>query len=186
MRLHTISYLLVAAVVLAPAAPAMAQNAPKVDLAASFSALYDRDLASETLGTGGWMPTGWVAAGSARVRGPLSIAGEVGANYMSFHYADLDQRRDAYTFLGGVRYAPRVHSRVTPFMQLLAGVARYTLSAVGDSFSTYGFGSEFGGGVDVGVSKKLAVRIQGDYRYIRVRGSNGNEFRLATGIVYRF
>lgn len=177
---------LVAVTVLALAGPAMAQDTPKGDIAVSYSVLYDKELPDDIFGVSGWLPTGWLAAGSVRVTGPLSIVGEVGANYKGLTFEGVDVTVSVYSFLGGVKYSPKVNSKARPFVQLLVGLGRYNASAMGITGSQDAFASQIGGGVDVAVSKKLAVRFQGDYRALRVSGTYGNEFRLATGLVYNF
>lgn len=186
MRARAISCCLAGAAVLALAAPAMAQNQPRGDLAASFSVLYDRELPNDVAGISGWLPTGWVVAGAGRLTGPLSFVGEVGANYKPTTYQGLDVTLNVYSFLAGIRYTARVNPKVTPFVQMLFGVARASASAMGESASSDAFATQIGGGVDVGVSRKVALRLQGDYRALRASGGYGNEFRLATGIVYKF
>jgi hypothetical protein len=69
---------------------------------------------------------------------------------------------------------------------MLIGFARANASAMGVNASSDALAWQFGGGVDVGVTRKLAVRVQGDYRFLRASGSYGNEARVATGIVYHF
>jgi opacity protein-like surface antigen len=176
---------LVAAVVLALAAPVMAQNAPKGDVAASYSVLYDKDFADSS-GMSGWFPTGWVVSGAARVTGNLSLVGEVGQNYKPFNYMGVDATASLLGVLGGVRYTGRVNPTVLPFVQLLFGLSQARLSAMGLSQSGNAFATQIGGGADIAVSPKLAVRLQGDYRALRSGDGKANEFRLATGIVYHF
>ncbi len=185
MRRHTITCCLLAAAVLALAAPAMAQNAPKGDLALSYSVMYDKELA-DTSEFGGWLPTGWIVSGAVRVTGNLSLVGELGANYKPFNYMDVDVTAGLLGALGGVRYTARANPRVLPFVQMLFGLSRASLSAMSISESHDAFATQVGGGVDAAVSEKLAVRLQGDYRALRSGNGTGNEFRLATGIVYHF
>ena len=196
MRTRSIAFCLVAVAAMSQAAPAMAQgmtfrrqtstDMPKGDLAVSYSVLYDKELPSEIPGVSGWMPTGFVVAGAGHVTHNLFLVGEVGGNYKPLTYLGVDVTVNVYSFLGGMRYAPRVNPRVTPFMQILFGVARYSANAMGSSASINGFATQVGAGVDIGVSNKLAVRLQGDYRANRSSDSYGNQFRLATGIVCKF
>lgn len=186
MRRHAITCCLVAVAVLALAAPATAQNAPKGDLALSYSVLYDKELPNDVSGASGWFPTGWVASGAVRVTGNLSLVGEIGANYQPLTYQGVDVTLNVTSYLGGVRYTAKAGPRVLPFIQMLFGLARANASAMGVSASDDAFAAQIGGGADVGVSRKLAVRLQGDYRAIRAHGSAGNEFRVAAGVVYHF
>ncbi len=184
-RLLVVSCLTVI-VALALAAPAMAQPAPKGDIAASFSVLYDKELGSDIQGATGWLPTGWLVAGSLRVTGPLSVVGEVGANYKGLNVEGIDFDVNVYSFLGGVKYSPTVTGNAKPFLHMLVGLARANVSAMGEHISDNAFAMQIGGGVDIAATRNVAVRIQGDYRGLRANGSTGNEFRFATGIVYSF
>ena len=186
MRRHAIACCMAPLVALMLAAPAMAQNAPKVDVAASFSALFDKELSTDLPGANGWLPSGWLVSGAARVIGNLSLVGEVGANYSSVSTAGIDMSLSVFSALGGVRYTAKAGPRVLPFVQLLFGLARLHADAMGIGISDNEFATQVGGGVDVAISPKLAVRLQGDYRALRSQYGAGNEFRLATGIVYHF
>jgi opacity protein-like surface antigen len=186
MRRLLVLSCLTAIVALALAAPAMAQAAPKGDIAVSYSVLYDKEMSSDLPGTNGWLPTGWLVAGSARVTGPLSIVGEVGANYKGLTVEGVDVDVNVYSFLGGVKYSPRVTGNAKPFLQMLVGLARANAAAMGQSGSDNAFAMQIGGGVDIAATRKVAVRIQGDYRGLRANGGTGNEFRFATGVVYNF
>ncbi len=186
MRRYTIACCLAVAVVLTLAAPARAQNAPKGDLALSYSVLYDKELPNDIPEASGWFPTGWVASGAARVTGNLSLVGEIGANYQPLTYQGLDVTINVTSYLGGVRYTAKAGPKVLPFVQVLFGLARANATVMGVSASDDAFATQIGGGADVMVSRTLAVRLQGDYRAIRAHGSAGNEFRVATGIVYHF
>lgn len=184
-RLLVVSCLTVI-VALALTAPAMAQAAPKGDIAVSYSILYDKEMSGDLPGTNGWLPAGWLVAGSARVTGPLSIVGEVGANYKGLNVEGIDVDVNVYSFLGGVKYSPLVTGNAKPFLQMLVGLARANASAMGQSGSDNAFAMQIGGGVDIAATRNLAVRIQGDYRGLRANGGTGNEFRFATGLVYHF
>lgn len=179
---------LTAALTLALAAPAAAQAAPIGDVAFSYSFLYDNDVRSNPPGLTGNFPAGWLFSASARVKGPLSIAGEVGGNYQTATIEGVNVSIGVYTYLGGVRYSPRFETRVRPFAQLLAGLARATASVSGIDATASGnaFAGEIGAGVDIAATTKFAVRVQGDYRGLLASGVYWSEFRFATGVVYSF
>lgn len=183
---HLLACGVIAVVVFGLPSSAGAQDQPKGDIAVSYSVLYDKELPNDVAGTNGWLPTGWLAAGSVRVTGPLSIVGEVGANYKGLTFEGVDVTVNVSSYLGGVKYSPKVNSKAKPFVQILVGLARANASALGITGSQDAFATQIGGGVDVAVSRRLAVRLQGDYRALRANGGSGNEFRVATGLVYSF
>lgn len=92
--------------------------------------------------------------------------------------APEQRRRDQWLPAGGLARPPFAH--------ILVGAARVSASAARESAATNGIAAQVGASADVTVFPKIAVRVQGDYRFIRADGGNGNEFRLAVGVVYRF
>ena len=77
------------------------------------------------------------------------------------------------------------------FVRALAGLVRDRDSIavldvdISESYSR--FGVLVGGGLDFPISKKLALRAQGDYLWNDVEeGSKSSGFRASAGIVYRF
>jgi peptidoglycan-associated lipoprotein len=81
----------------------------------------------------------------------------------------------------------RNDSRVTPFAHALFGGGRFSLSGAGLSGAETDFTWAAGGGVDVGVSQHLGVRLaQADFLQTRVAGNSQNHFRFSAGIVFKF
>jgi hypothetical protein len=82
--------------------------------------------------------------------------------------------------LGGPRFTYRsAKTRVEPFAHVLAGGA-FTADAGR-------FAMAIGGGIDVRVSDKVAVRaVQADYAPIFSDGRTANNVRIAAGVVFRF
>ena len=78
--------------------------------------------------------------------------------------------------------------RVFPFVQGLFGGDRFSggVSGVG-SGSSNAFAAAVGGGADVTLSRHVSLRaVQFDYFYTRFNSASQNNFRLQSGIVYRF
>jgi peptidoglycan-associated lipoprotein len=96
-------------------------------------------------------------------------------------------------YLGGLRYTPRGHAGVKPYGQLLLGTAHASgalaPSQIGAGSDT-SFAMSAGGGVDFIVSRHFAIRaLQADYLLTLLpNGTNNrqNNFRLSTGLVFRF
>jgi opacity protein-like surface antigen len=110
--------------------------------------------------------------------------------------------RDAYIVTAGPRLAIRRFERFTPFLHIMAGMARQdiqnqtssttgTLSTINQSDSGIAF--VVGGGVDLNLSSRIGVRLlQTDYVLTRFSNRNGASselnqanFRASTGFVLK-
>jgi opacity protein-like surface antigen len=112
----------------------------------------------------------------------LGLAGDFGG----YHKSQAGITFNTYTYLAGPRFSYRSSSRVTPFAQILFGGARGSFSGFGGSSTDNGFAYSAGGGVDLGVTKHIALRPQLDYIGMRFVGNNLNTVRGSFGIVFRF
>jgi hypothetical protein len=112
----------------------------------------------------------------------LGLAADVGG----YHKSEAGVTFNTYTYMGGPRVSYRNSNHVTPFAQVLIGGAHGTLSGFGGSGSGNGFAYSAGGGVDLGVTKHLALRPQLDYIGMRFSGSTVHTVRGSFGIVFRF
>lgn len=103
-----------------------------------------------------------------------------------------------YNYLFGPRVSVNT-GKLTPFAEALFGVAHITVAAdisgVTGSVSSNGFGMALGGGLDYNASKSVAIRLaKFDYMMNRISNSdlgftaseNLNNYRIATGIVFKF
>jgi opacity protein-like surface antigen len=98
--------------------------------------------------------------------------------------------KNAHTFQVGPRISRR-GKRFTPFVYALFGATRFkqsaTVNGVHLSESDTGFASTFGGGLDVTVNDRVAIRaFQIDYFRPNFFGEAHNRGRLAFGLVLRF
>ena len=101
---------------------------------------------------------------------------------------------DATTHVNTFLFGPRVSlpiSRFTPFAHVLLGAGHISSSGTipgGGNFSTSDtvFTMAVGAGLDYKLVKGLAWRFQGDDLHTRFFNSTQNNFRLTTGIVFRF
>jgi peptidoglycan-associated lipoprotein len=95
-----------------------------------------------------------------------------------------------YTFMAG----PRVRlstSRVQPFGEALFGLAHSSgdvdLFGFGGGASSNGFAMALGGGLDLGLTKHVAVRpAKLDYLFIKDNNTNFNNLRYSAGVVFKF
>ena len=111
----------------------------------------------------------------------------------------IDTNIQVYNMLGGVQYKFGRNRRVAPFVRVLAGVAHtrskltVTSLSVSDTSSSTDFAMALGGGLDIKVNDRIAVRaIQADYNPIFLRNNNelgfnkrADNFRVSFGIVFR-
>lgn len=101
------------------------------------------------------------------------------------------------TYMAGPRVSfcvcrgPEAARNITPFAQALFGGAHATEGAfpVGATLSSTAdsFAMSFGGGLEVGVSRRVALRVvQADYLYTRLPNlfnNNQNNYRIGAGVV---
>jgi hypothetical protein len=176
--------------------PAMAQNVTG-DVAFGYSALKDNDIHD-------WFAKGWVASGAANVSRSWQIVGEATRHSQSPQEArdfGIDFSLHLLGFGAGPRFITRQPGRLQAFAQVLVGGTRVSFSSslpscgaiidapcLSDDASTSrtGFAVQPGGGLDMGLTRSVFVRVQGDYRMFRIEGENAHEFRVAVGIAYKF
>jgi hypothetical protein len=140
----------------------------------------------------GTFPIGWVIALGGNLTGgrtgedkviDLLLVGEIGGSYKTVGtYSDETIRE--HTFLGGVKFAGLAGRPAVPFFQVLSGVGNIAVGSGAESFSATAFAFQTGGGVDIRMGARAALRVQGDYRLLRKDGHNLNEFRFAAGMVF--
>ncbi len=163
------------------AVPAAAQDVPRGDLFAGYSLLRADGAslhgAEATLAWSLWRHLGIV----------------IDADTHETSAGGFDQTRS------GLFAGPRLSialPRVTPFVHALVGAARRrdsvtAFQGVDVSETHTELGGAAGGGVDVRLGARWAIRAQADYRAVRVKDGRGNTTteggpRLAAGVVFRF
>jgi hypothetical protein len=159
---------------------AQAKSGDRGDFSFGYSTLTDVGNGSSVT-----FPLGWVAAFSSNVNPRTALVGEVGGNYKSIDVVPgTSVSMNVHTFQGGIRMRGD-GAKATPFGQVLAGLGRIGagVSGVG-SGGANGFSIQPGGGVDVKVNDKIAVRGEVDYRFLRNSGVNLNEIRFSFGLVF--
>jgi opacity protein-like surface antigen len=130
---------------------------------------------------------GWNASVTGNVTKGFGIVADFSGHYGSDRAGSLVIKQDAHSFLFGPRLSFR-GKRLTPFVYALFGVTRFHQSAIvaGQrlSESDSGFSSAFGGGMDVRVNDRFAIRaFQIDYFRPNFFGEAHNRGRLAFGVV---
>ena len=148
---------------------------------------------------------GWYADVLGNITPSFGVVGEVAG-----HYKSLDETRtvagiqvsvsgDArvHTFMGGVRYTVRQNPRIIPFAQALVGLAHGKLDISGsttvagrtftfdESESTSDAAVELGGGVNIGITDGIGLRLAGSYFRVFEEDA-ANAVRFAAGVVFPF
>jgi opacity protein-like surface antigen len=146
---------------------------------------------------------GWNGSITANHNKWFGLVVDVSGHYdsQSFRFNDtrgnlslFDAKTSKHSILVGPRLSYRNKSRAVPFAHILFGVTRVHEEST--NFSTFftsifkrnenGFAGAAGGGLDVGLSKNLALRvIQADYFLTHVNGTQHNA-RASVGLVFRF
>ena len=104
-----------------------------------------------------------------------------------------------HNFLFGGTFSYRGHESLRPFAHVLAGFSRRDIHGteiltgsggtldIRFSNSETAFAAAAGGGLDVQLGKRLALRVvQADYLLTRLGGFTQNNARISTGLVFRF
>jgi len=177
----------VVGLVLFGAAPLLAADTPKFELAGGYAFMQD------TSRSEGY-PPGWAASASGNVNSWLGVVTEVGGNYRScnncqrgpfatqtFRGTNLNIR--IHSYMAGPRVSSHANSLVTPFGQFLVGGSHMSGGVEWDGALNTGLTYQPGGGVDVRIAPGTAIRLQGDYRIIRTSGRNNKQSRFLAGVV---
>jgi len=131
---------------------------------------------------------GWNAALTGNINKRFGIVADFSGHYGSeLGLVRVDQH--AHSFLFGPRVSFR-GKRLTPFVYGLFGATRFAESAVisGQRLSAVsnGFSLAIGGGLDIQVNDRIAIRVfQLDYFRPIVNDEPNNRGRLAFGVVLR-
>ena len=129
---------------------------------------------------------GWNASLAIGLTGPISLVADAAGHYGSsggIHNSQL-------TLMGGPRVSFLRGDKYSPFVQALVGLLREKASVqvlgVTISESENRLGMLFGGGLDVKVSGRWALRLEGDYERSSKSGNSQSGFRANVGAAYRF
>lgn len=114
------------------------------------------------------------------------IIGEFGACKVTGLPSGVSAHEMDYLF--GPRMYFHSHGRLFPFVQALFGGERFSAGVTGaGSGATNAFAMTAGGGADVTLTRHVTFRaIQVEYLYTHFGGASQNNFRLQSGLVWRF
>jgi len=127
---------------------------------------------------------GWNASITGNLNDWFGVTGDFSGAYKSESGVDLN----VYTYTFGPVISARANETFTPYAHALFGGFRASAGVSGFSASTNGFAMMVGGGVDIKVAPRIAVRAaQVDWMSLRAEGeTSNNNVRISTGIVFRF
>ncbi|MCA1632766.1 MAG: porin family protein [Acidobacteria bacterium] len=133
---------------------------------------------------------GWNVSVAGNVNRWLGLVADVSGQRTSLERDGVSERIRTHSFLFGPRFSVRRKGRVTPFVHALFGAAhtdsRATESGLSFHFTDTSFASALGGGLDVRVSPRVAVRaFQAEYVRTQLFGGTQNKGRIAFGVVFR-
>jgi opacity protein-like surface antigen len=167
---------------------AQAQDVPKVDIFAGYS--YVRENPG-TSGASSFSLNGGSASIAYNAKSWLSGVADFGA-YHNGNILGTGTDGTLSTYLFGPRVSYHHSGRITPFGEVLFGVAHAGASIAGTSGSDNAFAMSLGGGVDYKLTDRFAIRpIKVDYLMTRFSetgtgNQTQNNLRVSTGIVFRF
>jgi hypothetical protein len=132
---------------------------------------------------------GWQASITEKATDWLGLTQEFGGHYGTKQLQGINNHFSTFSILSGPRFFYPGLKGVTPFVHALFGYEQTTvnltplnLKATGNSYAM-----AFGGGIDAGISRRMAIRIlQVDYYRPQAFGSSQNNLRFSAGIVLRF
>jgi opacity protein-like surface antigen len=176
------------AVVALSGVSAHAQDTPKVDIFAGYS--YVRENPG-TAGASSFNLNGGSASIAYNANSWLSGVADFGG-YHNGNILKSGVGGTLSTYLFGPRVSYRHFGRITPFGEVLFGVAHASASIAGATASDNAFAMTVGGGVDYKLTDRFAIRpVKVDYLMSRFSetgtgGNTQNNLRVSTGIVFRF
>ena len=121
----------------------------------------------------------------------LGFGADVSGQYSRLNENGSSEKINSHSFLFGPRLSIRKNKKVTPFVQAMFGISHLhtQTNEFGPlvSFSDTSFGMALGGGLDVRLNDRFAIRaIQIDYLRTQFFNQTQNKGRITVGIVMRF
>jgi opacity protein-like surface antigen len=164
----------VAVVLLVASTVASAQDASRGDVFGGYSLLATDEAMH-----------GWHAALGWSLSGRFGLLLDASGHYGTFEGTDVS----ALSVMAGPRFAFG-GGRLRPFVHVIGGVVRGKASIdvfdIQISESTTEFGGAAGGGVDIGLSGRWALRLAADYRVVNADDETASDPRFSAGVAYRF
>jgi hypothetical protein len=135
---------------------------------------------------------GWEASVSRQFSPSLTLKVDASGDYgLATSGFPVNGRARQYLLLAGPEFSG--HSRIAPFVHVLGGATKQSVSASGNNFLTtfpdeeWGFAAAAGGGMDAKITPRFSIRIiQADYVITHLGGSIQSQPRISIGFLLRF
>jgi opacity protein-like surface antigen len=165
------------AVVLVLALPAMAQDHPRFEAMGGWSYLHvNPGQGAKSFNAWG----GWIGDAAFNANKWFGVAADISGHYTTVEGESVR----AHNFLFGPRFTNRDNEHFQPFAHFLFGVTHISTS---DSGSDSAFAFAAGGGVDVKIADRIALRlVQAEYLQTRFASAKQHNARISVGIVFHF
>jgi opacity protein-like surface antigen len=178
---------LVAVLLLGFSVMAMAEDVPAVEVFGGYS--YVRINPNASWDADSVNMNGWNFSGAFNANKWAGFVVDFGGYYGTMNFPDIHGWADlsSYSIMVGPKVAIR-KGKITPFVQALFGLTRIKATESGEDSIQRDFSMALGGGVDVNVSKMIAVRpVQVEYFGVRENNSGDflNNFRYSAGFVFK-
>jgi opacity protein-like surface antigen len=157
-------------------AAARAQEIPRVEITGGFSYL-DANLSGSKFHLLG-------GGGSATENMNSWFGGRFEVN--AFSGTSSGTSITAQTVTYGPVFAYRKFDRITPYAHVQFGVIHASTGYLGISTSASKFAMQAGGGADINLNHRTAIRLQADYLLSRFLNLRQNNLLFSTGVVLRF
>lgn len=162
------------------ALPAAAQETPEFEIFGGYSYIHVNEGAG---GTSFDLQRGWAASLQPNLNHWFGLTADFSGHYETVGGAATN----FHFFTFGPRFTVRRTERFTSYFHLLAGGTRLRTRFGTMEASDIGFAGIGGGGLDVSISERVAVRVaQLDYVVTRFSGRYQHNFRYSAGVVFRF
>jgi opacity protein-like surface antigen len=121
----------------------------------------------------------------------LGVVGDFSRLSSKITEQNITEKITGNIYLFGPQFSYRGNKRVTPFARVLLGAAtvksKASLGSQSLEISETNFSYGAGGGLDIRVSKNVAIRaVQADYFHTSAFGEGQHNGRLSFGVVFRF
>ena len=165
---------------------AAAQGSSKVDLFAGYSYVHT----GPGVHVSSFNANGGVGSVALNFTNWGALVAEVGGIHAT-RIGTTDVDATAMTFLAGPKISFFHRSKLSPFVQALAGVVRSDASFNQTANTHYTFAMSPGAGLDWNATRHIGIRLgQVDYLFTRMPTStnqvNWNNFRYSAGVILRF
>jgi len=149
---------------------------PRYELSLGYAYLRDEEIN---------IPVGWSTSFAMNFTNSLGAVADVGGSYKTVEVSGISVDSSIHSFLVGSRYSFR-GERVTPYVEGLIGVARFSGSGGGVSASDSDFAVQFGVGIGYKVSDRVSLRTGADFRNVSIEGGSTQQYRVHAGVSFGF